>query len=80
VNDPRQSLSQASEKYRQAEQRFEQARQVLVDAVAQALRSGVPPTEVVELSPFSPAHVRVIARQQGIPPAKGGPRKKVARG
>jgi hypothetical protein len=79
VNDPRQSLRKAGEQYSQAEQRREHARQVLVDAVVAALRAGVPPTEVVELSPFSPAHVRVIARQHGIPPAKGGPRKKAGR-
>ena len=80
VNDPRQSLSRASEKYRKDEQRLDQSRRVLIDAVVDALRAGVPPTEVVELSPFSSAHVRVIARQHGIPPARGGPRKKSARG
>ena len=62
--------------YREADQLLEQARQVVIDAVVGALRAGVPPTEVIDLSPFSPAHVRVIAREHGIPPAKGGPRKK----
>jgi hypothetical protein len=79
VNDPRQSLGRASEEYREAEQRFDQARQALVGVVVEALRAGVPPTEVVELSPFSPAYVRVIAREHGIPPARGGPRKKGAK-
>ena len=79
VNDPRQSLGRASEQYREAEQRFDQTRQALVDAVVEALLAGVPPTEVVDLSPFSPAYVRVIAREHGIPPARGGPRKKDAK-
>jgi hypothetical protein len=66
--------------YREADQLLEQAWQVVIDAVVGALRAGVPPTEVIELSPSSPAHVRVIAREHGIPPAKGGPRKKSGRG
>ncbi|HKO34023.1 MAG TPA: hypothetical protein VJY85_09780 [Candidatus Limnocylindria bacterium] len=78
VSDPRQVLGRASAKYREAEQHFDQARQAAVDAVVAALRAGVPPTEVVELSPFSPSHVRVLAREHGIPPAKGGPPKKTA--
>jgi hypothetical protein len=76
VSDPRKLLSQASVQYREADQLLEQARQVVIDAVVGALRAGVPPTEVIELSPFSPAHVRVIAREHGIPPAKGGPRRR----
>ena len=76
MSDPRQLLSQATVEYREADQVLEHARQVVIDAVVRALRAGVPPTEVIELSPFSPAHVRVIAREHGIPPAKGGPRKK----
>jgi hypothetical protein len=65
--------------YRKAERQFDEARQAVIQAVVTALRAGVPPTEVVELSPFSPAHVRVIARDHGIPPARGGPGKRAAK-
>jgi len=40
VNDPRQSLTRAGEQYSRAEQRFEQARQVLIDAVLGAAALG----------------------------------------
>ena len=80
VSDPRQSLRRASEQYREADERLEQARQALIEAVVEALRANIPPTEVVELSAFSPAHVRVIARRYGLPPVRGGPRKRATRG
>jgi hypothetical protein len=44
-------------------------------ALAAALRAGTPPTEVVELSPFSPSYVRALAREYreyGVPAAPGG--------
>jgi hypothetical protein len=80
VDDLRQSLRRASEQYREADERLERARQALIEAVVEALRADMPPTEVVALSAFSPAHVRVIAREHGIPPARGGPRKRATRG
>jgi hypothetical protein len=50
--------------------------------VVAALRDGVPPTEVVQLSPFSATYVRILAREHGVPPAPGGlkPRAKRSRG
>ena len=78
VSDPRQALGRATEQYRETEQRHEAARQAVIDAVVVALEAGVPPAEVVALSPFSPAYVRVLAREHGVPPAPGGvkPRKR----
>jgi hypothetical protein len=78
MSDPRQALGRASEQYRETERRHEQARQTVIDAVVVALRAGVPPVEVVALSPFSPAYVRALAREHGVPPAPGGvkPRKR----
>ena len=79
MSDPRQVLSRAAEQYRKAQQRTEQARQVLTDAVIAALRAGIPPTDVAALSLFSDAHVRVLAREHGIPPApRGGSRRRGA--
>jgi hypothetical protein len=77
VSDPRPSLGEASERYREADRVFEEARQAVVDAVVAALRAGIPPTEVIQLSPFSAAYVRRIARDHGIPAARGGPPKRV---
>jgi len=78
VSDPRQVLGRAAEKYRETERHHEAARQAVIDAVVAALRAGVPPADVVALSPFSPAYVRVLAREHGVPPAPGGlkPRKR----
>ncbi len=78
VSDPRQALVRATEQYRETERRHEAARQAVIDAVVGALGAGVPPAEVVALSPFSPAYVRVLAREHGVPPAPGGvkPRKR----
>jgi len=71
-------LVRATEQYRETERRHEAARQAVIDAVVGALGAGVPPAEVVALSPFSPAYVRVLAREHGVPPAPGGvkPRKR----
>jgi hypothetical protein len=77
VSDPRHLLGSASERYREADRAFEEARQAVVDAVVAALRAGIPPSEVVQLSPFSPAYVRRLARDHGIPAARGGPPKRV---
>jgi hypothetical protein len=42
-----------------------------------ALRQGLTPTEVVELSPYSPAYVRKIARRHEIPAAPLGRKPRV---
>lgn len=43
--------------------------------VVDILRTGMPPTEVANRSPFSAAHVRTLARVAGIPPARRGKTK-----
>jgi len=40
--------------------------------VVDILRTGMPPTEVANRSPFSAAHVRTLARVAGLPPARRG--------
>jgi hypothetical protein len=54
-----------------------QLRDRAAELVVDQLRRGVPPTEVAARSPFSPAHVRKLARDAGLPPAPPGikPRK-----
>ncbi|GAA3560775.1 hypothetical protein GCM10022235_31380 [Kribbella ginsengisoli] len=47
----------------------------MLSAVLAALKSGVPPTEVERLSPFTAAYIRKIARAEGVPPAAPGPKR-----
>lgn len=75
MNDPREDLKAATRRYQRTEQAHEQERTTTIEKVVAALRAKVPPTEVVELSPFTAAYVRRIAREHGIPPAAPGPKK-----
>jgi hypothetical protein len=68
-------LDKATERYREAKDAFEEARMEAVMAVVDALRAGERPTDVTERSPFTPAYVRRVARDNGIEPAKPGPKK-----
>jgi hypothetical protein len=81
MGDPKDDLKAATRRYRRSEQAHEQDRAAAIAAVVAALRAGVPPTEVVDLSPFTAAYVRRIARDHDIPPAPPGikPRKKATR-
>lgn len=76
--DELKALDSATRKYRQTEAAHEKARGEAVTAVVAALRADVPPTVVAARSPFTAAHVRTIAREHGIPPARPGlkPRKR----
>ncbi|WP_154080457.1 hypothetical protein [Streptomyces mobaraensis] len=72
--DEMQVLDQATRHYRDTEEAHEAARQQAVEAVLTALRAGKRPTDVADRSPFSPAYVRRIARENGIAPARPGPK------
>jgi hypothetical protein len=78
VDDVRAQLRRASAKYLKTSREHDAAQEALVAVVVAALREGVAPTEVVELSPFGPAYVRKIARDHEIPPATLG-RKRSAK-
>ncbi len=65
-------LDDATAEYERTEQLHADARQAAVSAVVAALRAGARPTDVTQRSPFSPAHVRNIAREHGIEPARKG--------
>jgi transposase InsO family protein len=69
--DPMTKLDEASERYREAKDAFEDARTEAVMAVVDALRAGERPTVVTNRSPFTAAYVRRIARDNGI---EGDPR------
>jgi hypothetical protein len=72
VDDIRDQLRTASTRYVKTGRAHDAAQVALMAVVAAALLEGVSPTEVVELSRFSAAYVRRIARENGIPPAKLG--------
>jgi len=70
------SLDQATARYRETEAAHNAARDEAVQAVLAALKGGERPTDVTARSPFTAAYVRRIARDNGIEPAKPGPKKK----
>jgi hypothetical protein len=79
VDDVRDQLRRASAKYLKTSQEHDAAQEALVAVVVAALRQGLTPTEVVELSPYSPAYVRKIARQHQIPAAPLGRKPRAKR-
>ncbi len=72
VDDTRAQLRRASAKYLKTGREHDAAQEALLAVVVAALRDGMAPSEVVELSPFGPAYVRKIARDHQIPPARLG--------
>src|ERR1051326_7684551 len=74
--DARAQLTAATRRYRTTEADHEQARQAALNPVVPALRASIGPAEVPRLSPFTPAYVRKIARDNGIPPAPPGPKRR----
>jgi hypothetical protein len=65
-------LGAATKRFRRTEKAHEESRDAAVEAVIAALRGGARPTDVTERSPFSPAHVRNLAREHGISPRRKG--------
>jgi hypothetical protein len=68
------ALRTSTRRYKRTETAHEESRKVSAADVLAALRAGVPPTRVAELSPFTATHVRKLAREAGIPPAVKGKR------
>lgn len=66
------ALAGSTRRYRRTEKAHEEARDATIADVVTALRAGARPTDVVEQSPFTAAHVRNIAREHGIEPARKG--------
>ena len=74
MSDARGELSAATTRYRRTEAAHEAARTALIAAVVAALRDGISPTDVERLSPFSGAYIRKLARDNGVPAARPGPK------
>lgn len=69
------NLTEATRRYRRTEKAHAEARDAAVQAVVEALRAGMRPTDVTAASPFTAAYVRRIARDNGIEPAPPGPKR-----
>lgn len=68
------AVAATARRLRRAQAATERAKEEHITAVLDALRAGRPPMRVAELSPFSDAHLRQLARDAGIPPAVKGRR------
>lgn len=69
------NLTEATRRYTRTKKAHEEARADAEQAVVDALRSGMRPTDVTNASPFTAAYVRRIAREHGIEPAAPGPKR-----
>lgn len=72
----REAMKQAVEEYTTAKESLDRARATMRTAIVDALEAGMTPTEVNELSPFTPAYNRRIAQEAGVSPRPPGPKKK----
>ena len=72
MDEHEEALRASTRRYRRTEAAHEESRKASVADVIAALRAGVPPTKVAELSPFTATHVRKLARDAKIPPARKG--------
>jgi hypothetical protein len=66
------ALKASTARYDRTAAAHEEARRTSAADVIAALRGGMKPTRVAELSPFTATHVRKLARDAGIPPARKG--------
>lgn len=65
--DELEELDRATRGYKATEAAHETARQESITSVLAALRAGHKPAVVAARSPFTPTHVRRLAREHGIP-------------
>ncbi len=72
MDEHEEALRSSTRRYRRTEAAHEESRKASTADVITALKAGVPPTRVAELSPFTATHVRKLARDAGIPPARKG--------
>ncbi|WP_242892528.1 hypothetical protein [Actinomadura litoris] len=64
----REKLVEAAEEFRRRKHEFDLAREKLADAMADAARAGMTPTEIIEISGYTREHVRRILRAAGVEP------------
>jgi hypothetical protein len=72
MDEHEEALKASTRRYRRTEAAHEESRKASTADVLTALKAGVPPTKVAALSPFTATHVRKLARDAGIPPARKG--------
>lgn len=72
MDEHEEALKASTRRYRRTEAAHEESRKASTADVLAALKDGVPPTKVAALSPFTATHVRKLARDAGIPPARKG--------
>jgi hypothetical protein len=72
MEEHEEALRASTRRYRRTEAAHKDSREASTADVIAALRAGMPPTKVAELSPFTATHVRKLARGAGIPPASKG--------
>jgi hypothetical protein len=73
--DAASNLTEATRRYLRTKKAHEEARDAAEQAVVEALRTGMRPTDVTAAAPFTAAYVRRIAREHGIEPATPGPKR-----
>ena len=71
-------LKTATRAYKRLADRIDDARKEVLTAALDALRAGERPTDVADESPFTPAYIRRIARENGIEPGTPGPKPRRA--
>lgn len=64
------ALAEDAKRYRRADKTRKEAGQAALTKAIELLFAGVGPTEVAQLSPFTDAYIRKIAREKGVPPAR----------
>ena len=72
MDEHEEALRASTRRYRRTEAAHDESRKASTADVIDALKAGVPPTKVAALSPFTATHVRKLARDAGIPPARKG--------
>jgi len=80
IETTKQELIEVTARLREIERERDTLRDRAKPLVVKLLKSNLPPKEVADLSPFSDAWVRAIARANGVPPAARGTRKKKEEG
>jgi len=72
MDEYEEALKASTRRYRRTKAAHDESRRESTADVVAALKAGVPPTRVANLSPFTATQVRKIARDAGIPPARKG--------
>ena len=72
MDEHEEAVKTTAQRLRRAQSALDTAKEQHIAAVLAALRAGRPPMRVAELSPFTDARLRQIARKAGVPPVRKG--------